>query len=297
MKRFVLSMILLLFVVGIANAANYPEHQGRLVNDFTGTLDSVSKDRIEKMLREYEQKSTNEITVALIPSLDGENIDMYSVKLFEKWKIGKKGKDNGLLFLMAMKERKWRFEVGYGLEGAINDGKCGYIAREFMVPYFKKKDFGKGIEEGLTAIIKNIEESKVVVPETKQENSRPSDIVIFFIILGIVLFSILTGVILTYMSKKARKEDEDWKNAVDKDFPGHEEPTFIPPIDSSIPVMPPPVYTTHTESRKEEHHSHHDDDDNDSFRSSSSSSDSFSSGSGFDFGGGSSGGAGASGDW
>lgn len=290
MKNFksYLLMIIILFSANISFATTYPEPQGKLVNDFANILDAPTKDRIEQTLRDFEKKTTNEIAVVLIPDLQGENVDMYAVKLFEKWKIGKKGKDNGLLLLIAVKDRKWRFEVGYGLEGALNDAKCGHIGREYMVPYLKKGDYGKGIEEALSAIIKNIEVSEIPTSPKKIEENY--EMGMFLIILA-ALLGIVILITFYYFQRK---------NQTETDTCVPEEP-FIPPMTPYFP--PPPVYTTkpnhhtHHESKKEEESVRRRHDDDDSFSSGSSSISSGSSLDSFDFGGGSSGGAGASGDF
>lgn len=83
--------------------------------------------------------------MAIFQSLDGDTIENFAVRLFEQWKIGKKGKDNGVLLLIAINERKLRIEVGYGLESTITDGKAGEIIREVITPEFKKNNYYEGI--------------------------------------------------------------------------------------------------------------------------------------------------------
>ena len=249
MKSFFRAGAILFFLLigmSVAFAANYPEPQGRMVNDFAGVLDAATKDRIEKKLRDFEKQTTNEIAIVIVPNLQGEPISMYAVELFKKWGIGKKGKDkdNGLLFLLSMKERKWRFEVGYGLEGVLNDSKCGRIAREKMVPYFKEGNFGKGIEEGLSVTMKEIappppkalslEERKQKVAEMKaaqekeqQEKQQMEKIAavvvqaivcIFFLIVFIgVSFFIGKRIMKAYAKREQiNREAEEIKSSLEK---------------------------------------------------------------------------------
>jgi len=100
------------------------------VNDYANVLSASEERQLVSMISEVRQKTGAEIAVVTIQSLEGNEIDDFSNRLFEKWGIGQKGKDNGLLFLAAMKDRKMRIEVGYGLEGAIPDAQAGRIRRE-----------------------------------------------------------------------------------------------------------------------------------------------------------------------
>src|SRR2546430_4392626 len=94
---------------------HYPSPQG-YVTDAAGVLDPSSKAQLESHLAEFERQTSNEIAVATVPSLEGETIETYAVELFKRWGVGKKGKDNGILLLVAPNDRKVRIEVGYGLE-------------------------------------------------------------------------------------------------------------------------------------------------------------------------------------
>ncbi len=144
----------LLALVAI-RAHSFPETQG-YVNDLAGIMDQNVKDRLESLTRLFERHTGNEIVVATIPSLEDSTVEDYAVELFEKWGIGKKGQDNGVLILVAPHEKKMRIEVGYGLEGSINDALAGRIIRDTMVPWFQKEDFGAGILNGTTEVIQII---------------------------------------------------------------------------------------------------------------------------------------------
>jgi uncharacterized membrane protein YgcG len=174
--RIVLFFLLVFLPLTYAYAVAYPEHQNRFVNDFAGILDEATKDRIETSLRNFEKQTTNEIAVAIVPDLQGEEKEDYAVNLFKKWGIGKKGKDNGLLLLIAIKERIWKIEVGYGLEGNLTDAQCGDIGRNYLVPHFKKAaedkaEYGRGIEEALGVVMNTLAPPppKELTPEEKQQ--------------------------------------------------------------------------------------------------------------------------------
>ena len=143
---FVLSQISV--VIG---ADRYPNYTG-YVNDFAGVLNSSEKGIITNLIIELEKKTSAEIAIVTVPNIEGSEINIYKNGLFEKWKIGKKGKDNGVLIVLAMKERKVGIEVGYGLEGVLPDGLCGEIIRKQMAPNFKAGQFGKGLVSAVATI-------------------------------------------------------------------------------------------------------------------------------------------------
>ncbi len=146
-----LSVVLLFFFVTGVYANHIPAPIG-YVNDFAGVLTSDQKNTLENSLKDYEQRTTNEIAVATVKSLDGQDITDFTVRTFEEWKIGKKSRDNGILFLAAIDDRKMRIEVGYGLEPSITDSQAGEIIRNIIAPKFKKENYYQGITDGVTAI-------------------------------------------------------------------------------------------------------------------------------------------------
>lgn len=148
MKTQVIISILLAFI--LVSAAKFPAPQGYL-NDFADVLDPAAEARISQLLSQIEKEQTVEIAVVTLQSLQGDSVDQAAVDLFKEWGIGKKN-DNGLLLLIAVEDRAYRFEVGYGLEGILNDAKVGRIGRESMVPYLKDNNYAEGIFQSLTAI-------------------------------------------------------------------------------------------------------------------------------------------------
>ena len=137
-------------------AQNVPEKPSpaRFVNDYAGLLSESEAATLEQKLRNYQDTTSNQIAIVTVSSLDNYDIEGYSIALAKKWDIGQKGKNNGILVLVAPNERKMRIEVGYGLEGALPDGTCNKIIREVMKPYFKQNDFYGGLDEATTYIIK-----------------------------------------------------------------------------------------------------------------------------------------------
>jgi Beta-propeller domains of methanol dehydrogenase type len=128
-----------------------PDYSG-YINDYTGTLSSEWKLKADELVKKVETDTSCEIAVAVIKNLDGITIEEYALKLFEKWGIGKKDKDNGVLLLVAMSDRKLRIEVGYGLEAVITDLEAREIIDNVITPRFKLNDYNTGIYDGISAI-------------------------------------------------------------------------------------------------------------------------------------------------
>ena len=126
------------------------------VNDFAGVLSVQSKQELEAFLADYEAQTTHEITVATIPRLLDETIETYAVRLFEDWKVGKAGKDNGALFVIAVDDRKMRIETGYGIEPMLTDVEAKQIVTNVVPPYFRSNDYDEGVRAGVVAIIQGI---------------------------------------------------------------------------------------------------------------------------------------------
>jgi uncharacterized protein len=134
------------------------------VTDETWTLSSEFQGSLEKKLADYELKTSNQIVVLIIPSLDGDTIENFSLAVAEKTKIGQKDKDNGVLLVIAKDDRKLRIEVGYGLEGTLTDVLCHRIIEREIKPNFKTGDFEEGITRGIDSIIGGIGGTYTVPP-------------------------------------------------------------------------------------------------------------------------------------
>jgi len=133
----------------------FPDYHG-FVNDYTNTMSNNWKSKTEQLVAKVERETKCEIAVAVIDNLKGLTIEDYAVRLFEKWGIGKKAKDNGVLLLVSMDERELRIEVGYGLEGVITDIEAKNIIDDAIVPRFKENNYDSGIYNGVVAIANKI---------------------------------------------------------------------------------------------------------------------------------------------
>jgi len=145
-----------LFAVSLGLTTEVPYLTGR-VNDNAQLLSPETVRSLTDMLKSHEEKTGNQIVVLTIPSLEGENIEDYAFRVFNEWKLGQKGKDNGILMVVAPNDRRMRIEVGYGLEGILPDGKVGQIIRNIMAPRFRQGDYDGGIKEGVRAIVELLE--------------------------------------------------------------------------------------------------------------------------------------------
>lgn len=154
MKRLAAGLVLLaaFAVAPFALAYTSPGSPVGFVNDFAGVLSDEAKRGLESELANFEQTTSNEIVVATVPTMGGDYIENYAAKLFEEWGIGKKDKDNGVLLVLSIEERKMRIEVGYGLEGALPDSIAQDILNNEMAPLLKAGDYGGAVTAGVQAI-------------------------------------------------------------------------------------------------------------------------------------------------
>jgi len=155
MKRLLLPIVLIFFIAATVLAQKFPSPTGH-VNDFVGVMSVETKGQLEGLLRDFKTKTGIEIAVAVVQDMGGSDIESYAVDLFKEWGVGSKDLDNGLLFVIAVKERRLRIEVGYGLEGTITDGTAGEIRDRFMTPYLSEGDWDRGISQGVLAAMDRI---------------------------------------------------------------------------------------------------------------------------------------------
>lgn len=142
-----------------------------IVNDFAGILNADQKNALEQRIKEVEKKTGAEIAIVTVDSMEGGEINDFTHKLFNRWGIGKKGKDNGVMFLVALKDRKARIEVGYGLEPILPDALAGRILNEQVFPAFKQNRHADGIAAGTSRIAEIIERGEPVKLSSASSNS------------------------------------------------------------------------------------------------------------------------------
>jgi uncharacterized protein len=148
-----LALLLVPTILSLALALDVPPLPGR-VNDLAGILSRDKAQQLEERLRQFEQETGHQIAVLTIPSLEGDSLEDFSIRVAQNWKIGQKGFDNGVILLFVQKERKIRIEVGYGLEGILPDAVASRIIREEIAPRFRTGDYAGALDAGTEAIIK-----------------------------------------------------------------------------------------------------------------------------------------------
>lgn len=204
MKKLVLLFPLILVSYFIilprsSYALTFPTATG-YVNDFANISSPDVKAGLEQKLVNLEKEKSIEFSVVTVDSLQGTTVEDYATRLFENWKIGKKGQpaspgsaglsgDNGLLFLIALSEKKVRFEVGYGLEGILPDAKTGRILDTYVIPNFKNGDYAKGIVDGVGATLAILSaDPSLTPPTTPTPPNLPNLEIIFFLVIIVVQY-------------------------------------------------------------------------------------------------------------
>lgn len=145
--------------------------------DYANVLSKETESRINRLSSELQSRTGAQIAVVTIPSLEGEAIEEYSLALFRKWGIGDRTKNNGVLILLAVAERKTRVEIGYGLEGALPDAKTGRIQDESMRPAIQAGDYNTALMNGYLAVLQEVaKEYKLQIKSTSRTSPRQRDV-------------------------------------------------------------------------------------------------------------------------
>ena len=188
-KRITSVLALLLFVgAGNLAALEVPTLKGH-VNDYAGMLSASSRRQLETVLTTFEQQESTQIVLLTVPSLEGDALENFSIRVAETWKIGQSGSDNGAILLISKKDRKIRIEVGYGLEGSLTDLKAGRIIRNVIAPRFKMGQFDQGILEGISAMMGTVK-GEYEATDTAKKSSGKGQGIPFMVI---ALFFLLNG--------------------------------------------------------------------------------------------------------
>ena len=167
---------------------------GRVV-DQADMLDAATESRLTETLAAFERKSSDQIVVATIESLDGEPIEDFANRQFRAWRLGQAGENNGVLLLVAKNDRKMRIEVGYGLEGTLTDLLSSLIINDTMVPFFRAGDFNGGVSAAVNDIITVLEGNAAELEARKKRNDDvgpgeelPWEVILFIAIWAILFF-------------------------------------------------------------------------------------------------------------
>jgi len=170
------------------------------VTDLTGTLNAQQKSDLESRIAAYEARRGSQIAVLLLPTTKPEEIEQYSIRVADAWKIGRKGVDDGLILIVAKDDRRVRIEIGYGLEGAIPDSVARRVIDERITPRFREGDFYGGVRDGVDQLIKLAEGEKLPPPASSPAgrvgSADPMQLLIpafFFILIGGGLLKAILG--------------------------------------------------------------------------------------------------------
>ena len=167
------------------------------VTDQTGTLTAEQKASLERVLQQFEARKGSQIVVLVVPTTAGEAIEQFALRAAERWQPGRKKIDDGVLLVVAKDDRALRIEVGYGLEGALNDATAKRIVSEVIVPQLRKGDFYAGIAAGVDRIIRVVDGEPLPAPAATTATNRDSleqllpVLLIVAVIAGIALRSML----------------------------------------------------------------------------------------------------------
>ncbi|MFM0415931.1 TPM domain-containing protein [Paraburkholderia aromaticivorans] len=144
------------------------------VTDQTGTLTSDQTNTLEQTLQAFESRKGTQIAVLIVPTTEPETIEQYSLRVVDQWKLGRKKVDDGALLIVAKNDRTLRIEVGYGLEGALNDAISNRIINEVIVPRFREGDFSGGITAGIDQMIRVADGESLPAPQSRKGEGPPN---------------------------------------------------------------------------------------------------------------------------
>lgn len=198
-----LAIVLFLAPAVLAVSPPVPDMPANYVVDLANIIDQATEAKLDANLHELEQKTTAQVVVLTINSLEGESLEGFSIYVaHDRWKLGQKGKDNGVLILISMQDRKYRFEVGYGLEGILPDSLVGSYGRRYLQSYFREGDYSTGVYLATIAVAQTIAENAGVsisgMPQVRpvsrghdeRRKASPLQIIfgVLFFIAAVILF-------------------------------------------------------------------------------------------------------------
>ena len=306
MKKLGIIIAILFFLVIAAKAFGaYPDYKG-YVNDFANVISPEKEEALQQKLNKEDKETTNQIAVVTIQTTAPEEIEGFSINLAEQWRPGQKGKDNGILMIFAMQDRKMRIEVGRGLEDDLTDIEAKEIEEDIIVPAFKQQKYEQGIEGGVDAVILAIHTADEAASSSAaiSGDSGAGALIIFLIIGGLGVLVVLAVSKYTpiggegdsnirgiWVPKKGSKYGQ--KSLGEIKTTGF-IPIVPPVIMGHFPRQAEPSMAAEDEPTRQVTSPGYNSDDDDSSYSSSSSSSGWG---GISFGGGSFSGGGASSGW
>ncbi|ACC71225.1 YgcG family protein [Paraburkholderia phymatum] len=165
------------------------------VVDQTGTLTGEQRSSIEQTLKDFETRKGSQISVLIVPTTQPETIEQYSMRVVEQYKLGRAKVDDGALLIVAKNDRALRIEVGYGLEGALNDATSNRIIREVIVPKFKQGDFYGGIAAGVDSMIRVVEGEPLPAPQRRGESNGMAGLLPALFVMAVLTGGVLRAIL------------------------------------------------------------------------------------------------------
>jgi uncharacterized protein len=199
------SIVILLLAAAAAAALDVPSLRSR-VNDYAGVMSAAQAQALESRLGQFETETGHQVAVLTIPTLDGEDIEGFSIRVAENWKVGKKGFDNGVILVVAVKDRRVRLEVGYGLEGVLPDAIANRIIRDYIVPRFRSQEYTAGIIAGVDAVLKVIKNEPL--PPSARSSERQQGANFNFIAMLAVTLAMFG--LMAFASTAKRRRNSMW---------------------------------------------------------------------------------------
>jgi uncharacterized protein len=204
LRRGLVAVVLTLAALSARAQVAVPPASAR-VTDLTGTLSGQAVNRLESKLADFEESKGSQIVVLIVPTTEPEDIEQYGIRVFDAWKLGRKGVDDGAILLVAKNDHRVRIEVGRGLEGALTDVTVGHIIADTITPHFKLGDYDGGIEAGIDQTLAVVSGEPLPEPDKKWEsrgglsNALPLLLLVAVVASGILrsVFGRLLGSLLT----------------------------------------------------------------------------------------------------
>ncbi len=194
MKKILYSVLVLMLFGISASAQNFPEKPNTLVSDYTNTLSADENKALEQKLVAFADSTSSQIAVVLVPTLEGYDVADYAVRLADKWGIGQDKKNNGVILLVSIGDRKMSIQTGYGMEGALPDAIARRIIENSIKPAFKEGAYYQGLDAGTNDIIAYTKgEYKNDAPKKGKNKTFPLVFILVFIVIFIAIARISGG--------------------------------------------------------------------------------------------------------
>lgn len=207
------TVMLLTIMAADARALEVPPYEG-YVTDVAGMMNPQTRQAIAAHLAELDKTDSTQIAVLTIPSLEGESIQEFGIKVADAWKVGQNKEDNGAILLVSKADRKIRIEVGYGLEGVLTDAVAGQIVANVIGPSFKKGDFDGGFAQGITAMTNAVKGEYTAAPTKQTRRSKRGA-------LSLIIIPMIMFIAFTEMFGRRRRPQKLTKEQLLKGEQGH----------------------------------------------------------------------------